>query len=87
LAYRIEIRRQAIKDLARIERKDRQRIAAAIDELAHNPRPAGCKKLRHREGWRVRVGEYRILYCIEEEMLLVLVVKKRTADKAKAICR
>ena len=75
MAHRIEIRRQATKDLARIERKGRQRFAAAIDELAHNPRSAGCKKLRNREGRRVRVGEYRILYSIEEERLLVLVVR------------
>ena len=75
MAYKIEIRRQATKDLARIERKYRQKIIAAIDELAHNPQPAGCKKLRNREGWRVRVGEYRILYSIEEERLLVLVVR------------
>jgi len=75
LAYRIEIRRQAIKDLARIERKDRQKIAAAIDELAQNPRPVGCKRLRNREGWRIRIGEYRVLYSIKEERLLVLVVR------------
>ena len=75
MAYRIEIRRQAIKDLARIERKDRQKIAAAIDELAQNPRPVGCKRLRNREGWRIRIGEYRVLYSIKEERLLVLVVR------------
>ena len=75
MVYRIEIRRQAIKELARIERKDGEKIAAAIDELAYNPRPAGCKKLRNREGWRIRVGEYRVLYGIEEERLVVLVVR------------
>ena len=75
MAYRIEIRKQAQKDLARIERKDGQKIAAAIDALAQNPRPAGCKKLRNREGWRIRVGEYRVLYSIQEERLLILVVR------------
>ena len=75
MAYRIEIRKQAQKDLARIERKDGQKIAAAIDALAQNPRPAGCKKQRNREGWRIRVGEYRVLYSIQEERLLILVVR------------
>ena len=73
--YRVEIRRQAVKELSRIDRRDRERILQAIDGLAENPRPAGSKKLRSRDGRRLRVGVYRILYRIEEERLLVLVVK------------
>ena len=73
--YRVEIRRQAVKELSRIDRRDRERIQQAIDGLAENPRPAESKKLRSRDGWRLRVGVYRILYRIEKERLLVLVVK------------
>ncbi len=73
--YRVEIRRQAVKVLSRIDRRDRRRIQQAIDGLAENPRPAESKKLRSRDGWRLRVGVYRILYRIEKERLLVLVVK------------
>lgn len=73
--YRVEIRRQAVKELSRIDRRDRRRIQQAIDGLAENPRPAESKKLRSRDGWRLRVGVYRILYRIEKERLLVLVVK------------
>jgi mRNA interferase RelE/StbE len=75
LVYRVEIRRQAAKELARIGLDDRRRIAIAVDGLSRNPRPAGCRKLQGREGWRIRVGVYRVLYRIEDLQLLVLVVK------------
>jgi len=42
--------------------------------LAVEPRPAGCKKLSGREGWRIRIGDYRVLYEIREEVLVILVV-------------
>ena len=71
----MEVRRQASKELARIGLVDRRRIAQAIDGLARNPRPTGCRKLNGREGWRICVGVYRILYRIEEQRLLVMVVK------------
>ena len=73
--YRIEFRRKAIKDLHRLSRQDQRRIADAIDQLAKNPRPPGSTQLRNRDGWRIRVGTYRVLYTIEDERLLVLVVK------------
>ncbi len=75
MAYRVEIRRQASKELSRIGLEDRRRIARAIEGLADNPRPPGCRKLRDREGWKIRVGDCRVLYQIEEGRLLVLVVK------------
>ena len=73
--YRIEFRRKAIKELLRLSHQDQRRIADAIDQLAKNPRPPGCRHLRNREGWRIRVGTYRVLYTIEDERLLVLVFK------------
>lgn len=73
--YRIEFRRNAIKELRRLSRQDQRRIADAIDQLAKNPRPPGSTHLRNRDGWRIRVGTYRVLYIIEDERLLVLVIK------------
>jgi mRNA interferase RelE/StbE len=75
LAYRVEIRKQASKELSRIGLEDRRRIGRAIEGLAEDPRPAGCRKLRDREGWRIRVGDYRVLYQIEEGRLVVVVVR------------
>jgi mRNA interferase RelE/StbE len=64
------------KDLRALDDKTRRRILRAIIALEVNPRPRGAKKLRGEgELWRVRVGDYRILYSIEEARLVVLVVK------------
>ena len=75
MAYRVEIRKQASKELSRIGLEDRRRIARAIEGLAESPRPVGCRKLRDREGWRIRVGDYRVLYQIEQGRLVVVVVR------------
>lgn len=72
--YTLVIERRAQKALARIEQRDRGRIADAIRGLALDPRPRGVKKLTGRDAYRLRVGEYRILYEIEDDQLVVLVV-------------
>ncbi len=55
-----------------------RRVAAKLRALAEDPRPRGCQKLAGREDiWRVRVGDYRVLYQILDESLLVLVVRVR----------
>ena len=64
------------KDLRALDDKTRRRILRALVALEVNPRPPGAKKLRgESELWRVRVGDYRILYSIEEARLVVLVIK------------
>lgn len=74
--YRVELKPAAERDLAALERRDLLRVARRIDALAQNPRPPGAEKLKGAEGiWRVRVGDYRILYTIRDEVLLVLVVR------------
>ena len=73
--YEVEIQRKALKELRGINRQDRRRIVKAIDGLAEDPRPAGCKKLTDSEDWRIRVGACRIVYRIEDQRLLVLVVR------------
>ena len=75
-AYRIEVTPRAHKDLRALPKKERQRIAEQIDALKTDPRPTGCKKLKGREDfYRIRVGDYRVVYQIEDEVLLILIVR------------
>ncbi len=74
--YRVEIRRSAIKSLARLERNDQLRIRAALDLLANDPRPPNCTKLAGEESvYRVRVGNYRVLYEVHDHRLVILVIR------------
>jgi mRNA interferase RelE/StbE len=73
--YRIEITASAAKELSRLPRKDLQRIAARVRALADDPRPPGSRKLCAQEKYRIRQGNYRVLYQIEEDVLVVYVVK------------
>jgi len=74
LTYALFIEKRAERALSRIARQDQERIADAIRRLADEPRPPGVKKLSGREAWRLRVGDYRILYEIHDEQLETLVV-------------
>lgn len=74
--YKLRIKKSAVKELEGIPRKaDRRRIIARIETLAEDPRPPGCKKLSGSERYRIRQGPYRILYAIEDDELIVYVVK------------
>jgi len=77
MSYRISIRKQALKEIEELPPKLSRKVSAAIDELAINPRPTGCKKLKgeHEYIWRIRVGDYRILYKIDDEIKIVEVGK------------
>jgi mRNA interferase RelE/StbE len=77
MSYIISIRKQALKELGDLPLKDSRKIVAAIDSLAENPRPAGCKKLKGETEyiWRIRVGDYRILYKIDDEIRIVEIRK------------
>ncbi len=75
MLYRIEVKPSAQKELGKLPQAVRKRIAAQIDTLAANPRPRGVKKLADQQNvYRVRVGDYRVLYTIEDDALLVLIV-------------
>lgn len=74
MTYTIEILRSAQKQLSKVERKEQQRIIENIRKLADNPRPSGCKKLSARPAWRIRVGDYRVIYEIHDTHLTILVV-------------
>lgn len=73
--YKIEIKKSAYKELKSIPKKDIIRILSKIESLADNPRPKDCAKLSTLERYRIRQGNYRILYSIENEILTIYVVK------------
>lgn len=66
MSYSLSIRRRAQKELAKVPAGDYERIVEAIRKLGDNPRPEGCLKLTGREGWRIRVGDFRVLYEIDD---------------------
>ncbi len=72
--YRIELRPAAIKALRKIDPQDQKRIQGAISLLAADPRPPGARALQSRPGFRVRVGNYRILYTVDDGVLLIVIV-------------
>jgi mRNA interferase RelE/StbE len=72
--YRIELKKSVQKDFESIPKKDLQRIIWAIESLANNPRPPQSKKLSGLEQYRLRQGNYRILYSIKDDLLIVFVV-------------
>ena len=76
--YDVIVVATAVRALQRMQTIDRERCERAITGLAVEPRPPGAIKLTGREEWRVRVGDFRILYQIENERLIVTV-----ADVAK----
>ena len=73
--YKIQVTRQAMKDLADLPEDYAQAISQHIDALAEQPRPAGVKKLQGVEGFRLRVGMYRLLYTIDDAARLVMVYR------------
>jgi len=74
--YSIRIKKSARKELESIPTKtDRRRVIGRIESLADNPRPHGATKLSGLERYRIRQGRYRILYTIEDSVLVVHVVK------------
>ena len=73
--YKIEIKKTAIKELNNLPPSDLKKIIKRIQSLADDPRPPGCKKLSSEEKYRIRSGNYRILYKIEDDILLIYIVK------------
>ncbi|TVR02823.1 MAG: type II toxin-antitoxin system RelE/ParE family toxin [Spirochaetaceae bacterium] len=72
--YRILFRRSVEKDLSSIVTKDLRRILERIRALARDPRPPGCEKLTGQDRYRVRQGQYRIIYSIQDDELTVWIV-------------
>jgi mRNA interferase RelE/StbE len=75
VTYAVEVAPAAVRQLRKLPPEARRRIQAAVELLAETPRPPGAKKLSGSSGdWRVRTGDYRIIYEIEDDRLIVLVV-------------
>ena len=73
--YSIFLKESVRKDLADVPVKELKRLIERIDSLADNPRPQGCDKLSGQERYRIRQGNYRIIYSIQDTELTVWVVK------------
>lgn len=82
--YKIEIKRSAVKEIERLSRKDIKAVLNEIASLSDNPRPYGSKKLSGKEKYRIRCGDYRILYAIEDDVLVIYVVK---VGHRRDVCR
>jgi mRNA interferase RelE/StbE len=76
--YRVLLERAAEKDLSRLSSEIHARVIAAIKALASNPRPSGCRKLTGgKNDWRIRVGDYRVIYEIADAIRVVRVNRVR----------
>jgi mRNA interferase RelE/StbE len=76
--YRVLLERGAERDLARLSSEIHGRVIAAIQALANNPRPPGCRKLAgSKNDWRIRVGDYRVVYEIADEIRVVRINRVR----------
>ena len=72
--YAVSILRRAQKELGQLSSPSFERTCEAIRSLAGNPRPPGCRKLVGRDGWRIRVGDYRVIYSIDDSARTILVL-------------
>ena len=79
MSYSVDIKRSAAKEIEAVPIDDRRRIVDRIARLAADPRPPGCEKLSGAEKYRVRQGNYRILYEVDDRNARVMVV--RVADR------
>ena len=75
MPYSVEYLPSAQKQLDALTGDIHGHISAAVDDLEDNPRPLGCKKLKGRDEYRIRVGDYRVVYEIYDDVLIVLIVR------------
>jgi mRNA interferase RelE/StbE len=82
--YQVIIKREALKELKQLPKRISVTITFAIEELAKEPRPHGCKKLKgsHENLWRIRVGDYRVIYLIDD---IVRVINVRNIGNRKDV--
>ena len=79
MSWLVEVARDAKRELARLPAPVQKRVARVLISLEANPFPTSCKKLKNRDGWRVRVGDYRILYFADKtaRQIVVGVIARR----------
>ena len=74
MSYRLSILRRAQKELSLVPDAAFERLRDAISSLAKEPRPVGCRKLTGRDGWRLRIGDYRVIYEVDDSERMVTVL-------------
>lgn len=74
MAYTLNFTRQALKELGEIDEPYYSKVKQSIEALAGDPRPHGCKKLKNRKGYRIRIGDYRVMYEIFDTVLIIDVI-------------
>jgi len=74
VSYSLHTLRRAQSELAALPQEAYEKVKSAISDLAENARPHGCRKLTGREGWRVRVGAYRVIYEIDDNVRTVTIL-------------
>jgi mRNA interferase RelE/StbE len=75
MKYAVKLHPAVKKQLKRIDKKQAERIVSRIDDLSDNPYPTACEALIGREGYRIRVGDYRVIYEVKDKILLVHVIR------------
>lgn len=75
MAYSLSFAKGALKDLERIDEPFYSKVKEAIQALEENPRPFGYKKLKGRDGYRIRAGNYRVIYDIVDAFLIIEVIE------------
>jgi len=73
--YKVLIKPSAVKELKNIPKKELTKITEKINSLSHDPRPSRCEKLTAQNAYRIRQGDYRIIYIIEDDTLIIIVIK------------
>jgi mRNA interferase RelE/StbE len=74
-SYKIRLNSSAAKELEALPTKDRKRLVSKIERLAADPRPSGVEKLSGQEKYRLRQGDYRLLYAVDDDDTVVVIVK------------
>lgn len=78
MKYQVQITDKTLKKLEKLPKREKGRIIEAIDSLVEDPRPDGCKKLKGNITpihYRIRAGNYRVVYSVQDDVLLILVVE------------
>jgi mRNA interferase RelE/StbE len=73
--YEISVKKSAVKELGDIPKKELQKTIKKIQALASEPRPQGSQKLSHKEQYRIRQGDYRVVYSIDDDNFAVNIIK------------
>ncbi|MFQ5598595.1 MAG: type II toxin-antitoxin system RelE/ParE family toxin [Nitrospiria bacterium] len=81
MTYRILVEKRVQKETRGIPQLERKKIDKAILSLASNPRPHGCKKLTEKEGYRIRIGDYRVLYMIDDDNKVIIIYRIKSRSE------